>query len=195
MENRHDMWKPDKFFKTLLPLIRLVEENKTPAFLFMDFAKKVVYDCRDDGSGDFQFRIDIKRQLSLARVLSDMDLETRETFSANQRRTMFKGLLDNAGDEAGVKRKGDQRVRTKVVENLRNLLQAQNDSELFLLREFLDYFVNEAAMVRLAFRNVGPAFESELSTLRAQLKDALANKKPTFNKDKAKAEKDRIATP
>jgi hypothetical protein len=27
------------------------------------------------------------------------------------------------------------------------------------------------------------------------LKDALANKKPTFNKDKAKAEKDRIASP
>jgi hypothetical protein len=110
-KNHHDVWKPDKLFKTLLPLIRLVKENKTPAFLCMDFAKKVVYDCRDDGSGDFQFRIDIKKQLSLARVISDIDFETRDTFSAHQRRTMFKGLLDNAGDEAGVK--GELRVRTK----------------------------------------------------------------------------------
>ena len=47
----------------------------------------------------------------LARAISDLDFETRVTFSANQRRTMFKGLLENTSDEAGVKCKGDQRVR------------------------------------------------------------------------------------
>jgi hypothetical protein len=126
------VWKPDKFFKTLLPLIRLVEENKTPAFLFMDFAKKVVYDCRDDGSGDFQFRIDIKKQLSLARVISDIDLETRETFSAHQRRTTFIVLLDNAGDEAGVKGKGELRVHKGGRESTQLITGAERFRTIFI---------------------------------------------------------------
>jgi hypothetical protein len=126
-KTRHDVWTPDKFFKTLIPLVRNVEENKTPVYLFLQMAEDVVYDCREDSTGDYQFRIDIKKQLALAQVVSELEDETRTTFSAHQRRTLYKTLLDNIASED--KGKENLCVRKKVVKNLRNILQAQNDSE------------------------------------------------------------------
>jgi hypothetical protein len=54
-KTRHDIWTSDKFFKTLIPLTRIAEENKTPIYQFLQNVDDVIYECREDSTGDYQF--------------------------------------------------------------------------------------------------------------------------------------------
>jgi hypothetical protein len=76
------------------------------------------------------------------------------------------------------------------------MVQAQNDSELFILRDFLVAFIKEASSVRAAFRNVAKEYEEEISSLRAQLK---GTQKPGLSPSKTSRDKsdksDRGSTP
>ena len=63
--------------------------------------------------------------------MSELEEETRATFSATQRRSLFKKLLDNV--KADDKR-ANLRMRKKVSENMSNMVQAQNDSAIHFTR-------------------------------------------------------------
>jgi hypothetical protein len=106
---------------------------------------------------------------------------------------LFKKLLDNV--KADDKR-ANLRMRKKVSENMSNMVQAQNDSELFILRDFLVAFIKEASSVRAACRNVAKEYEEEISSLKAQLK---GTQKPGISPSKTSREKsdksDRGSTP
>ncbi len=80
-------------------------------------ARKNVFEFSDDGSAEERFRLDVERLLVECQVVSALSQETRATFSAAQRRALYKDGLDNMKDHTGVKAIGDLVCRKHLAVN------------------------------------------------------------------------------
>jgi hypothetical protein len=159
-------WTPKFFFETLIPLVRERNPAITTNHDFMIEARKIVFEFSDDGSAEERFRLDVERLLVECQVVSSLMQETRATFSAAQRRALYKDWLDNMEDPAGIKAIGDLMCRKHLAQQTKFKLHALNDQEYFLIRDYIDFVIDEADKTRESFAICKPT----ISALAAQEK-------------------------
>ena len=183
-----EKWTPKFFFETLIPLVREKNPAITTTHDFMVEARKIVFEFSDDGSAEERFRIDVERVLNECQVLSDLTQETRSTFSSAQRRSLYKDWLDNMEDPAEVKAIGDLLSRQHLAQQTKYKLHALNDQEYFLIREYIDFVIEEADKTRESFAVCKPTIAKLTAKLTAMEKQ-IHGKRDTPNGSPAKRQK------
>ena len=133
-------------------------------------ARKIIFEFSDDGSAEERFRIDVERVLNECQVLGNLTQEIRSTFSAAQRRSLYKDWLEHMEDPAGVKAIGDLLCRQHLAQQTKYKLHALNDQDYFLIREYIDFVIEEADKTRESFAVCKPTIAKLTAKLTAMEK-------------------------
>jgi hypothetical protein len=141
-------WPAHEFFHVMNNRFRLTTQEKSVTQDFLDECKKLIFEYRADSSGESEYIVNMNDIAMKTKVLTSLEAETVETFTASQRKALFRTLTQNIRKKG----KGALNIRKYIVDKLNSMMTGDKDT--WLISKFLDELRSLTAKARRVFGEI-----------------------------------------